>query len=156
MNLVAWTDGGFSYHESIGSWAFILLNQKTDYRIERYALTDHHKQTSQVSEIMAILKLLECVKYDLCNSNNQITKKITLDIYSDSQYCVNTIKTWMHGWAKKSWNVDKQNLDLWKQIHSLYLDFKQINMHWVKGHAGIDLNEQVDKLTNIPLQVYRR
>lgn len=155
--VTVYTDGGFSYHESIGSWGFIAFcNDNEDYTIERFGLVDHHKQTSQVAEITAILKSLLFCFEEIAKNNKNVATKLDITIYSDSQYCVNTIATWMEGWAKSDWQVDKQNLDLWKQIYQLKYCFNTLTMKWVKGHAGNRLNERVDKLTQIPLEKYRK
>lgn len=152
-----YTDGGFSVLEQLGSWAFIaFLNNNEDYTIERYALVEHIKQTSQVAEITAVLKSLLFCYIEISNQDITKAQKLDIEIYSDSQYCVNTINTWMEGWAKSDWQVDKQNLDLWKQVYALKYKFKTLKMYWVKGHAGNRLNERVDKLTNIPLAKYRK
>jgi ribonuclease HI len=156
-NVTIYTDGGFSYHEEIGSWGFVsFVNGNEDFTIERYGLVEHHKQTSQVAEITAILKSLIFCFEEIAQQNSNVANKLNLTIYSDSQYCVNTINTWMEGWAKQSWMVDKKNLDLWKQVHALKHTFKSLSMIWVKGHAGIRLNERVDALTQIPLEKYRK
>lgn len=155
MKFEIWTDGGFVRQPALGAWAFIILSPSND-RIERYALVDHHKQTSQVAEIMAILKSFQCMLHDVCKGDEKLASKLSLDVYSDSQYCVNSITSWMYSWQRSDWQVDKHNLDLWKQVYDLKHKFKSVKMNWVKGHAGIDLNEQVDKLTNIPLKAYRK
>lgn len=157
MKIQIYTDGGFSYHETIGSWAYIIsIPEKSSATIENYALVDHHKQTSQVAEIMAILKALTCCYEGLAKSNDVVSKSLEITLYSDSMYCVNSTNDWMHGWQKRDWQVDKQNLDLWKQIFVLKSKFRSVKLVWVKGHAGIELNERVDQLTQIPLEKYRK
>lgn len=156
-NVTIYTDGGFSYHESLGSWAFLaFVNDNEDYTIERYGLVEHHKQTSQVAEMMAIYKSLQFCMSEIAQSNKTVAKKLSITIYSDSQYCVNTLTSWIEGWANSDWTVDKQNLDLWKPMHTLKHSFKSLKMVWVKGHANNRLNEKVDKLTQIPLEKYRK
>lgn len=151
MKLTIYTDGGFSYNHNIGSYGFIIYaNDNTEQTIERYGLVEHHKQTSQVAEITAILNALNFVTIDLKASKSDVV------IYSDSRYCVDTITSWMENWYSQNWQVDKQNLDLWKQIHILKHSLKTLKMVWVKGHAGDHFNERVDKLTNIPLEPYRK
>lgn len=154
MKFTIWTDGGFSYNHKIGSWAFIAISE-TGVEVKRFALVDHHKQTSQVAEMFAFKNALEFFVNELCGGDVKRTSRLCLDINSDSQYCVNSFNDWMHGWARADWCVDKENLDLWRPIYDMKKMLGAAKANWVKGHAGIEMNERVDQLTQIPLQVYR-
>lgn len=147
-----YTDGGFSFKNSIGSWAFVVLNDDATQRIERSGIVEHHKQTSQVAEIIAILNAMSFTFEQLCSSNSRISETVQLKIYSDSQYCVNTLNQWMHGWARKNWHVGKENLDLWKPMYDLKSKFHKVEAIWVKGHSGVEFNELVDKLNQKALK----
>lgn len=154
MNLKVYTDGGFSFINKVGSWAFVVLNMDMTMKIERAGVVDHTKQTSQVAEIMAIMQSLKFIKQSLCNSSDAAMSKIRIEVISDSQYCVNTMNEWMYGWANKDWQVDKQNLDLWKEMHDLKHEFKEVVLKWVKGHSGDLYNERVDELNQIALKTH--
>lgn len=146
MNIQIWTDGGFSYNNKVGSWSFLLFTNDENVRIERYGIVEHHKQTSQVAEMMAIIQSLEFVMNTLCAGNLAKSKTLDVEVTTDSQYCVNSINDWMHKWYKAGWPDSKENQDLWQRIHTLYHSFKSVKAKWVKGHAGIFLNERVDQL----------
>lgn len=146
MKLNVWTDGGFSFNNNVGSWSFLMFNDDKDNRIERYGIVEHTKQTSQVAEIMAILKALEFVADTLCGGCSIKAKEVEIDVTTDSQYCTGSINDWMHNWQKAGWPAAKANSDLWKIIYALKQKFKRVTVHWVKGHAGIELNERVDYL----------
>jgi len=82
-----------------------------------------------------VLEAIKCLK----------VKNVTLDIYSDSAYVVNTIsKGWIDNWIKTNFK-DKANVDLWKQFLELRKDYT-INMIWVKGHASNVGNNRCDQL----------
>lgn len=151
MKFDIWTDGGFSFTNKVGSWSFLLFNGDKDVRVERYGIVEHAKQTSQVAEIVAIRKALEFVNDTLCGGCAIKAKDVELDITTDSQYCTGTINDWMHNWQKAGWQVQKQNLDLWRVIYVLKHKFKRVTVHWVKGHSGIELNERVDYLNQLAL-----
>lgn len=151
MNLQIWTDGGFSFNNAIGSWSFLAFTDNKDVRIERYGIVEHHKQTSQIAEMMAILKALQLAYGELCNGADSVSKELTIDITTDSQYCVNSMNDWMHKWQSQDWQVDKANLDLWERIYDLKMKFKRVTGKWVKGHSGVELNERVDELNQLAL-----
>jgi ribonuclease HI len=146
MNFQIWTDGGFSFNNKIGSWSFLLYHDNKDQRIEQYGLVEHHKQTSQIAEMMAIVKALQFVSDVLCEDDLVKAKAVDITITTDSMYCVNSMNDWMHKWQRAGWPADKQNLDLWMQVYALKLRFKTVNAVWVKGHSGVELNERVDYL----------
>ncbi len=63
--------------------------------------------------------------------------------------CVNGITSWIHNWKRNGWRTsDKKpvkNADLWQRLDTA-LGHHDIHWHWVKGHAGHDLNERADQL----------
>jgi ribonuclease HI len=76
--------------------------------------------------------------------------KRTIHIFSDSSYLVNGIqKGWARKWQSKGWKKsdgqDAVNIDLWQGLLDL-LEYLDVTFHWVKGHAGHELNERCDKL----------
>ena len=72
-----------------------------------------------------------------------------MDIHTDSQYLRNGITTWIHSWKRKDWiTADRKpvkNKELWQRLEAA-LGHHKIVWHWVKGHAGHDLNERADEL----------
>ena len=54
-----------------------------------------------------------------------------------------------HKWKRNGWRTaDKKpvkNIDLWQRLDAA-LDAHQVRWHWVKGHAGHELNERADEL----------
>jgi ribonuclease HI len=89
---------------------------------------------------MEIAALLESLKY---LDHNHLHH--TLVIYSDSQYVINSINTWLTGWAKKNFR-DIKNSELWKEVHNCIIKFPKVSGIWVKGHAGDPRNEEVNDL----------
>lgn len=78
-----------------------------------------------------------------------LTKPCDVAIFSDSQYVVKGIQTWIEGWKRKGWiKADKKpvlNVELWQALDAL-LQRHHVRAHWVKGHAGHKENERVDAL----------
>ncbi|MBU1446179.1 ribonuclease HI [Patescibacteria group bacterium] len=85
---------------------------------------------------MEMKAILEAVKW--CNNN---VKDEIVDIYSDSSYVLNSIT---QGWKKKA------NIELWAELDAelgkIMKAGIKINWNWVKGHAGNEINERVDKI----------
>jgi ribonuclease HI len=71
-------------------------------------------------------------------------------LFTDSKYLADAINLgWVDIWRGKGWRkVGKGkvlNPDLWQQLQQL-LDYHQIEVVWVKGHAGHPENERCDHL----------
>ena len=76
-----------------------------------------------------------------------------IDLYSDSQYLVKAFNDhWLDRWRKKGWKRGKnepvKNVDLWKRLLNAKKPH-QVTFHWVKGHAGHEMNERCDLLATL-------
>lgn len=99
------------------------------------------KQTNQRAEAMAIIKALE---------QSQDMKE-SLEIRTDSQYCIKAITEWCHNWIKNDWKTASgkpvQNVDLFKRMIQLKKDRAgETFFVYVPGHKGIHGNEKADQL----------
>lgn len=78
-----------------------------------------------------------------------VPKGSKIALYTDSQYLKNGITKWAAAWKRRGWKkADGQpvlNQDLWQALDAAYQHL-DVTFHWVKGHAGIALNERCDKL----------
>jgi ribonuclease HI len=71
-------------------------------------------------------------------------------VYSDSQYVVRAMSEgWAARWRANRWrrsNREKaENADLWARLLEL-CDKHEVEFVWVRGHAGLPMNERCDKL----------
>jgi len=67
---------------------------------------------------------------------------------SDSQYLVNGMKDWVHGWAARGWRRKGgsiENIELWKQL-CRQAARHEIEWRWVRGHDDHPKNEYADNL----------
>lgn len=139
-----YTDGstlGNGKDAAIGGWAF------TIYQGEHKLTYDYGSAcatTNQRMELTAILHGLKSWK------NLYETEFGSCIIYSDSAYCVNCANQhWYDRWESNGWiNSQKQpvkNRDLWEELIPFFRD-SRITLIKVKGHDGVELNEEVDKL----------
>ncbi len=76
----------------------------------------------------------------------QLKAASRVQLYSDSQYLVNSINQgWARKWRKTGYR-NKKNPDLWEQLLKL-CDRHEVQFHWVQGHAGHPENERCDQLS---------
>lgn len=130
-----YTDGACSGNPGPGGYGVVLL-----YRGHRKELSAGFRDTTNNRmEILAAIKGLESLK-----------EKCKVTLYTDSQYLVNAIeKSWAKKWRANGWMRDKKNpalnADLWARLLKLS-EFHELEMIWIKGHAGNPENERCDQL----------
>ena len=129
------TDGGASPNPGPGGWGVVYVENGT-------VVTQLHGHdpdtTNNRMELTALIKAYSLIKPDS-----------VVDIYSDSQLCVNTVNKWASGWEKRGW-VRKdgpiKNLDLVKELYALHKAHPQVTLKWIKAHNGWLWNEYADSL----------
>lgn len=141
-NLKQWTlhtDGACQPNPGAGGWAFILTDGKTE--VVRRGIVPH--TTNNRMEMQA---MLEGLRYYLLEIGVDGT---CLKLVSDSKYLVQGITEWSDKWAKKNWlkkdDSPVLNQSFWKEIQLLKGKIRLYCVH-VKGHAGNEFNERVDRL----------
>jgi ribonuclease HI len=146
-NIIIYTDGSCIHYanqtgsaEGPGGYAAAIYinNSSQPYKV---LSGGNIKTTNNRMEIAAVI---EAIRYLYLNEIINKTDNVPITIYSDSQYVINSINTWRHGWAQKQFNGIK-NPDLWKHLHELLIN-KTVNGVWVKGHNGNPENEMVNTL----------
>jgi len=128
------TDGACSGNPGPGGWGAILKFGE----IEKELKGGESPTTNNRMELLAAIAALEA-----------LTKPCTVELYTDSQYLRQGITSWIHNWKRNGWKTaDKKpvkNVDLWQRL-DVALAQHTLQWHWVKGHAGHDLNERADEL----------
>ena len=132
--VVIHTDGACSGNPGPGGWGAIL--EWGDHCREIKGGEPH--TTNNRMELMAAISALEALK-----------RPCDVDIHTDSQYLRQGITSWIHGWKRNGWRTgDKKpvkNVDLWLRLDAA-IARHTVHWHWVRGHAGHDLNERADEL----------
>jgi ribonuclease HI len=132
--VVIHTDGACSGNPGPGGWGAIL--EWGDHRREIKGGEPH--TTNNRMELMAAISALETLK-----------RPCDVDLHTDSQYLRQGIMSWIHGWKRNGWRTaDKKpvkNVDLWQRLDAA-IARHTVQWHWVRGHAGHDLNERADEL----------
>jgi ribonuclease HI len=128
------TDGGCSGNPGPGGWGVIL--QWGDHTRELKGGEPH--TTNNRMELMAAIMALETLK-----------RQCEVDLHTDSQYLRQGITDWIQGWKRNGWRTGDRKLvknpDLWQRLDAAVQRHK-VHWHWVRGHAGHDLNERADEL----------
>lgn len=70
-------------------------------------------------------------------------------IHTDSNLAVRTITEWAEGWEKRGWlrkTGPVENLDLVRPLYETFRDRPELDLVWIKAHAGNRWNEYADAL----------
>jgi ribonuclease HI len=133
-HVIVYTDGACSPNPGTGGWGAILVSGNREMELKG----GESFTTNNRMELMAAIAALEA-----------LTRPCLVDIHTDSQYLRNGIKSWINQWKRNGWRTaDKKpvkNDDLWRRLDAA-LTRHRVDWHWVRGHAGHDLNERADRL----------
>ena len=138
------TDGACSGNPGPGGWGAILsLGDKTKELSGGEALTTNNRM-----ELTAAIMALEA-----------LTRPCPVALYTDSQYLRGGVTGWIHGWKRNGWKTaDKKpvkNVDLWQRLDAA-AKIHEVEWHWVKGHAGHDMNERADELARAGMAPFKK
>ena len=129
------TDGACSGNPGKGGWGAVLRYGQS----ERELSGGEKSTTNNRMELTAVIMGLKALK-EPCH--------VTLT--TDSKYVSDGLsKGWARSWQKNGWRkADKKpalNPDLWEELLRL-ADIHDVDILWVKGHAGHPENERCDRL----------
>ena len=136
--VILYTDGACSGNPGPGGWGTVLrCNGK-----EKELSGGEAQTTNNRMELTAVIEGLKAL-------NRPCDVKLT----TDSKYVGDAIKLgWAKSWRANGWKKsDKKpalNADLWEELLNL-LDIHNVEIIWVKGHAGHPENERCDTLAVI-------
>lgn len=140
--LLIFTDGGCSGNPGPGGWAYVTVLEGQGVLTEKWGA--EQRTTNNRMELLAAVSALESVVKDPSLKENALT------VYTDSQYLQKGITLWIQGWKRNGWKTSAKepvkNQDLWQRLDQL-TGMLAVEWRWVKGHAGHEYNERVDRLT---------
>ncbi len=70
-------------------------------------------------------------------------------LYTDSQLCVSTINEWAKAWEARGWKRKGgaiKNLELVQELYGIFQKRPELELKWIKAHAGNRWNEYADSL----------
>ena len=129
------TDGACSGNPGPGGWGTILRYNG----VEKELSGGEANTTNNRMELTAVISGLKALK-----------EPCEVTLYSDSQYVCNALKLgWAKKWQSQGWMRNKKepalNPELWEELLRL-CDVHEVEVVWVKGHAGHPENERCDRL----------
>jgi ribonuclease HI len=154
--LKIYTDGGCSGNPGPGGWAYVIVKKPNipegeankpaaEIMAEKWGAEPN--TTNNRMELSAVIAALEILP-SLALSPEKIT------IYTDSQYVQRGITQWIQSWKRNNWRTsDKKpvkNRELWQRLDEL-TGYFPLAWTWIKGHAGNELNERCDQMTQIAI-----
>lgn len=139
-----WTDGACSGNPGPGGWGAILGFGEQEKELRG----GEAHTTNNRMELMAAIMALEA-----------LTRPCAVDLYTDSQYLRSGVTGWIHGWKARGWRTaDRKpvkNEELWRRLDAAQ-GRHDVSWHWVRGHAGHEMNERADALARAGLAAFLR
>ena len=136
-HVIIHTDGACKGNPGPGGWGAVL---QTGAGHEKELWGGEPLTTNNRMELTAAIMALEA-----------LNRPCRVDLHTDSRYVMDGITKWMPGWKSRGWLTSDRkpvkNDDLWKRLDAARARH-QVKWHWVKGHAGHELNERADALSN--------
>ncbi len=137
--ITAFCDGACSGNPGPGGWAFRIKGLPEGI-VDRSG-NGGMRTTNNRMELSAAIAVLE----------HMAALPGPLTIRTDSRYVIDGITSWIVGWKRKGWQTSAGkavlNEELWRRLDALNSARRpKVDWMWVKGHAGHDDNEAVDRM----------
>jgi ribonuclease HI len=134
-----YTDGACRGNPGPGGWGVILSYASTQKSLSGF----EPETTNNRMELTAAIEGLRA-----------LTRPCEVDLNTDSKYVLQGINEWIENWKSNGWKTATKkpvkNADLWRVLEK-QAQRHRINWLWVKGHAGIEGNEEADRLANMAI-----
>lgn len=132
-------DGSCLGNPGPGGWAALLRTRGRDgIVVEKMLSGGAPDTTNNRMELAAAIHALQALK-----------RSCTVRVTTDSNYVVQGMTSWIHGWQKRSWKNSAgkpvENQDLWRDLLAAGAPHT-VTWHWVRGHAGHVENERCDEV----------
>ncbi len=135
------TDGSCLGNPGPGGWGVVLRWNGTEKELSG----GEPETTNNRMELLAAIRGLEA-----------LSRRVSVNLYTDSQYVQNGITSWIHNWKRNGWKTATRkpvkNEDLWRLLDT-QMEAHDVSFHWVKGHAGHPENERADDLARAAAEV---
>jgi ribonuclease HI len=139
LKYTLYTDGSCDDKKN-GGWASIILDKNE----QQFTISD--KEVNTTNNRMEMIAIIEGLNWIYSSVEQRYRKYINVVLYSDSVYCVNTIREWLDKWKDDGSIETRPNGDLLKQL----LDIKDkihIDAKWIQRVSN-EYAWSVDKIAN--------
>jgi ribonuclease HI len=140
----AYTDGSCHHKDGLGGWG-------VHYRISSHIKSVYGSEEETTTNRMEMQAAIEAIQ--------GMKKPAALVVVTDSAYLYNGatqewgLNRWVRNGFRKSDQSHISNMDLWKKLHRAILFFEGeggfVKWKKVRGHQGIDGNEEADRLAKL-------
>jgi ribonuclease HI len=130
------TDGSARPNPGPGGWGVVWVQDGTIVKSAHGSAPDTTNNRMELTGLITALKMLP--------------PGTALDVFTDSELCVNTINTWAHSWKKNGWKKKSgpiKNLELVQELYDLKQQHPAVTLKWIKAHNGWLWNEYADSLS---------
>ena len=131
---IIYTDG--SFNQGLCGFGVVIITSDGSKIIAYGKVPDTvftNGPTNNVAELYALYVGLSLVQGDVV-------------IYTDSQYSIGALTTYINGWIKSGWK-GVANRNLIEGTYSL-MQGRDVKLHYVPAHSGCELNEECDRLAD--------
>ncbi len=135
-----YTDGGCSGNPGPGGWAYAVSENG------KLVETRSGGEVATTNNRMELTAVIMALRYALERGETEV------EVLTDSQYVKNGITVWINSWKRNGWRTagrtPVKNVEYWLELDSLNSSLS-VTWSWVKGHAGIEGNEECDRLVRL-------
>lgn len=133
--VVIYTDGAAEPNPGPGGYGVVLRYAKHSKEMS----AGFKRTTNNRMELLAAIVALEA-----------LTSRCSVKLHSDSKYVVDSVtRGSVFKWRNNAWRRTRKhkakNTDLWERFLAVY-EKHEVELIWVRGHAGITDNECCDQL----------
>jgi ribonuclease HI len=131
------TDGGCVPNPGPGGWGAVYV---VDGAVVDEAHGHDPATTNNRMELTAIARGIDLVPVGT-----------PCTVWSDSNLAVRTLTEWAAGWERRGWKRKAgpvENLDLVQPLYEALRERPELELRWIKAHAGHRWNEYADALAN--------
>lgn len=143
MTITAAVDGSALHNPGPAGWCWYIDDSC-------WAAGGWKEGTNNRGELTALAELLRATAH---------IPNEPLHVLCDSQYVINSVTKWMPGWKRKGWKKRDGkpvlNVDILKDLDQLMVG-RNVNLEWVKGHSGHDMNEAADQRARAAATAYQK
>ena len=132
QTITLYVDGACRGNPGLGGWGAYIVTEQAEHKL-------YGGEAQTTNNRMELTAAIEGILF--CPTDAKLV------IWTDSNYVKQGITEWIHGWKKKNWK-DVKNPDLWQKLDAV-CQGREIEWHWIKGHAGHAGNEMADQLANV-------